>query len=72
VRIVAPFPPGSGVDIVARAVATSLTSQWRQPVVVENRPGAGGTIAGELVSKATPDGYMLMNFVITKSRHRSP
>ena len=60
VRIVVPFPPGSGTDIVARTIASSLTAGWRQPVVVENRPGAGGTIAGELVAKATADGYTLM------------
>jgi tripartite-type tricarboxylate transporter receptor subunit TctC len=60
VRIVAPFPPGSGVDIVARVIASSLTAAWRQSVIVENRPGAGGTIAGELVAKANADGYTLM------------
>ncbi|MGZ9067750.1 MAG: Bug family tripartite tricarboxylate transporter substrate binding protein, partial [Burkholderiales bacterium] len=59
-RIIVPFTPGAGTDIVARAIAVSLHDAWRQPVVVENRPGAGGTIAGELVSKANPDGYTLM------------
>jgi tripartite-type tricarboxylate transporter receptor subunit TctC len=59
-RIIVPFTPGAGTDIVARAIAGSLHDAWRQPVVVENRPGAGGTIAGELVSKANPDGYTLM------------
>src|SRR4051794_20937934 len=52
IRVIAPFPPGSGVDIVARAVAQSLTESWHQSVVVDNRPGAGGTIAGETVAKA--------------------
>ncbi|HYC47386.1 MAG TPA: tripartite tricarboxylate transporter substrate binding protein [Burkholderiales bacterium] len=60
VRIVVPFTPGSGTDIVARTIGVGLHDAWRQAVVVENRPGAGGTIAGELVSKATPDGYTLM------------
>lgn len=60
IRIVIPFTPGSGVDIVGRAVAHSLTESWRQPIVVDNRAGAGGTIAGELVAKALPDGYTLM------------
>ncbi|HUP95106.1 MAG TPA: tripartite tricarboxylate transporter substrate binding protein [Burkholderiales bacterium] len=60
IRIVAPFPPGSGVDIVARAIAQSLTDAWRQSVIVDNRPGAGGTIAGDMVAKANADGYTLM------------
>ena len=60
VRVIAPFPPGSGVDIVARAVAQSLTESWRQSIIVDNRAGAGGTLAGELAAKASPDGYTLM------------
>src|SRR5688500_2668432 len=60
VRIIAPFTPGSGVDIVARAISSSLTAAWHQSVIVENRPGAGGTIAGELVAKGNADGYTLM------------
>src|SRR4051794_20082043 len=60
VRIISPFPPGSGTDIVARAIATPLTAAWHQSVVVDNRAGAGGTIAGDLVAKGTPDGYTLL------------
>jgi len=60
VRIIVPFPPGAGTDIVGRAVAQSLTEAWSHSLVVDNRPGAGGTIAGEIVSKSTPDGYTLM------------
>jgi len=60
VRIVIPFTPGSGTDIVGRAIAQSLTEAWSQTMVVDNRPGAGGTIAGELVAKSNPDGYTLM------------
>ena len=60
VRVIVPFTPGSGTDIVGRAVAQSLTDSWQQSIVVDNRPGAGGTIAGELVAKANPDGYTLM------------
>lgn len=60
IRIIVPFPPGAGTDIVGRAVAQSLNEAWKQPIVVDNRPGAGGTIAGELVARATPDGYTLM------------
>ena len=60
IRIIVPFTPGAGTDIVGRAIAQSLTESWHQSIVVENRPGAGGTIAGELVSKGNPDGYTLM------------
>ena len=60
IRIIVPFTPGSGTDIVGRAVAQSLNESWRQSIVVDNRPGAGGTIAGETVAKANADGYTLM------------
>jgi tripartite-type tricarboxylate transporter receptor subunit TctC len=60
VRVIVPFPPGAGTDIVGRAVAQALSEAWKQSVVVDNRPGAGGTIAGDLVTKASPDGYTLM------------
>ena len=60
IRVIVPFTPGSGTDIVGRAVAQSLNESWRQSIVVDNRPGAGGTIAGETVAKANPDGYTLM------------
>ena len=60
IRIIVPFPPGAGTDIVGRAVAHALNEAWKQSVVVDNRPGAGGTIAGELVARATADGYTLL------------
>ncbi len=60
IRIIVPFTPGAGTDIVARAIAQSLNEAWKQSVVVDNRPGAGGTIAGELVARASADGYTLM------------
>jgi tripartite-type tricarboxylate transporter receptor subunit TctC len=60
VRIIAPFPPGSGVDIIARLMAQALTDAWKQPFVVENRAGAGGTIGSDLAAKAAPDGYTLL------------
>jgi len=60
VRIVVPFPPGAGVDIVARMLGVPLTDLWGQAAVVDNRPGAGGTIACELAAKAAPDGYTLL------------
>jgi tripartite-type tricarboxylate transporter receptor subunit TctC len=60
IRIIVPFPPGAGTDIVGRAVALALSEAWSHSLVVDNRPGAGGTIAGEIVSKSNPDGYTLM------------
>jgi tripartite-type tricarboxylate transporter receptor subunit TctC len=60
VRILVPFPAGAGVDIVARMIGQPLTEIWGQATVVDNRPGAGGTIACELTAKAAPDGYTLL------------
>src|SRR3954454_13086833 len=57
VRIVVPSPPGDGSDLMARAIGQKLTEAWGQPVVIDNRPGAGGRIGSELVAKAAPDGY---------------
>ena len=60
VTMVAPFPAGGSVDLVARAVAQRMSETWRQPVVVSNRPGAGGNIGAEAVARAAPDGYTLL------------
>ncbi len=59
VRLIAPFLPGAGTDITARAVAAKLTERWAQQVVVDNRPGAAGAIGVELTANASPDGYTL-------------
>lgn len=61
VRIVIGFTPGGVPDITARLIATRLTETWRQQVIVDNRPGAGGTIAGQIVAGANPDGYTLLS-----------
>ncbi|MCE9640181.1 MAG: tripartite tricarboxylate transporter substrate binding protein [Betaproteobacteria bacterium] len=60
IRIVVPFTAGSGPDVVARMVGQNLTEAWGQPVVVDNRAGAGGTLGADVVAKAAPDGYTLL------------
>ncbi len=60
VRVVLPFPAGSGADAVTRSVTQKLSETWGQPVVIDNRPGAGGTIGVAVVAKSTPDVYVLL------------
>ena len=60
VRLIAPFPPGGGVDVVARTVGEKLGARLGQTIVVDNRPGAGATLGTSLAAKATPDGYTLL------------
>jgi tripartite-type tricarboxylate transporter receptor subunit TctC len=60
IKIVVPLTPGGAADIVPRIVADKLTANWGQPVMIENRPGAGHNIGAEAVAKAEPDGYTLL------------
>jgi len=59
-RLIVPFTAGSATDIMARTIGERLSQAFGQPVIVENRPGAGGTIGAALVAKAAPDGYTLL------------
>ncbi len=59
VKVVVPAPAGSSLDVIVRGMADTLRTRWGQPLVVENRPGAGGTIGMDVVAKAAPDGYTL-------------
>jgi tripartite-type tricarboxylate transporter receptor subunit TctC len=60
VRMIVPFPPGGGIDGVARLLSPRLSEQFGQQIIVDNRTGAGGTLGTELVAKAAPDGYTLL------------
>jgi tripartite-type tricarboxylate transporter receptor subunit TctC len=74
IRIIVPFTPGSGTDIIARTVSEKLSPQLGQPIVIENRPGAGGTIGGAIVAKSEPDGYTLFvhssSYTVTPSTYK--
>jgi len=74
IRVIVPFTPGSGTDIMARTVSEKLTPQLGQPIVIENRPGAGGTIGGAIVAKSDPDGYTLFvhssSYTVTPSTYK--
>ena len=75
-RIEVGYPAASTVDIVARAVAQKLNEAWGQPVIIENKPGAAGNVAAELVAKSAPDGYTLLftniGIVISAIGNRKP
>jgi tripartite-type tricarboxylate transporter receptor subunit TctC len=60
VHLVVPFTPGGSTDILARAIGQKLTEAWGQPVVIENKPGAGGNVGVDLVAKSAPDGYTIV------------
>ena len=65
VRIVVPFTPGTGMDILARTLAPHLQQAWGQPIVVDNRPGASGNLGAGAVAKSPPDGLTLLMGVNT-------
>jgi tripartite-type tricarboxylate transporter receptor subunit TctC len=60
IQIVVPYTPGGTVDLLARALGPKLTEVWKQQIIVDNRPGAGGSVGAEFVAKAAPDGYTLL------------
>ena len=60
IHIVVPFPPGGSTDVLARRIGDKLATAWGQPVVVDNRAGAGGTVGADYVAKSAPDGYTLL------------
>jgi len=70
-RIVVPFVPGGGTDILSRMIAGKLNEAWGHPVVVDNRPGAGGTVGTALVAKATGDGHTILVMPAGYAAHRS-
>ncbi|HYY61665.1 MAG TPA: tripartite tricarboxylate transporter substrate binding protein [Burkholderiales bacterium] len=59
-KLVTPFPPGGSADVIARLIGQSLSEQLGQPVVIDNRPGAGGVVGNEYAAKQAPDGYTLL------------
>src|SRR5512146_1340264 len=59
IRLMVPFAPGGGTDITARTIAQKLGQRWGQQVVVDNRPGANGTIGVDITANSTPDGYTI-------------
>ncbi len=59
-HLIVPFPPGGGADNLARTIMPRVSQALGQPIVIENKPGAGGNVGAELVAHATPDGYTLL------------
>ncbi|MBJ7379731.1 MAG: tripartite tricarboxylate transporter substrate binding protein [Polynucleobacter sp.] len=60
IKLIVPFPAGGATDVVARALSTKLSPLWKQQLIVENKPGAGGNIGADIVAKSSPDGYTLL------------
>ncbi|WP_372657488.1 Bug family tripartite tricarboxylate transporter substrate binding protein [Hydrogenophaga sp.] len=76
VKLVVPFTPNSGSDIIARIIGPKLSARWGQPVVVENKPGVSGNLGAQAVANATPDGHTLLmainTFTMTPAIYKSP
>ena len=71
IRIVIPFPPGGGTDVVARTIAQKMHETLGQPAIVDNRAGANGIIGAELVAKAPADGYTVLITIATHAINRA-
>jgi tripartite-type tricarboxylate transporter receptor subunit TctC len=66
IRLIAPFPPGGGTDLLARVIAIPMTELLGEAIVVDNRPGAGGAIGAEIAARAEADGY---TFILVSGSH---
>lgn len=76
IRLIVPFPAGGGTDIIGRVVGNKLSDQLKQPVIVENKPGAGGNLGVDVAAKSAPDGYTMVlgqtsNLAINPSLYKS-
>src|SRR5665213_522381 len=60
VKLVVPYQPGGATDTLARAIGQQLSEMWKQPVIIDNRPGASATLGANMVAKSDPDGYTLL------------
>ena len=76
IRLIAPFPPGGGTDILSRILAGPISESLGQTVIVDNRPGAGGAVGAEITARAEPDGYTLItvssSYTATSAYHKIP
>ncbi|HWP89506.1 MAG TPA: tripartite tricarboxylate transporter substrate-binding protein, partial [Burkholderiales bacterium] len=71
IRVIVPFPAGGPTDAIARAIGQKLSETWGQPVIVDNRPGAGGNIGTELAAKSPADGYTLFIGTVANAINQS-
>ena len=75
VRLIVPIAPGGPTDLIARLIADPLSKTWAQQIVIENRPGAGGNLAAEMVARSEPDGYTVLfatsSLAVNRSLYRS-